>query len=60
VLVNLNKFRKKRRRAETERAAAENRIRFGLSREERRKEQRESERARREIENKRLISEDDT
>jgi hypothetical protein len=54
MIVNLNRFRKERRRAEEAAQAKENRVRFGRSKEERAKELRESERARQEIENKRL------
>jgi hypothetical protein len=54
MIVNLNRHRKQRQRAETEARAAENRIRFGRSKEQRSKELRESERARKEIEDKRL------
>ena len=54
MIVNLNQYRKKRGRAEAERRAAENRVRFGRSKEERGKDLRESERARKAIEDKRL------
>ena len=54
VIINLNEYRKKRRRAEAERRAAENRVRFGRSKEEREKLLRESARARNELEGKRL------
>ena len=54
MIVNLNRFRKERRRAEAAAQAKENRVRFGRSKEERAKELGESERARQEIENKRL------
>jgi hypothetical protein len=54
VIVNLNQYRKKRRRAEAEMRAAENRIRFGRPKQERSKELREAERAKNEIEGKRL------
>ena len=49
MIVNLNQYRKKRRRTEAEARASENRIRFGRT-----KELREHERAAKEIENKRL------
>jgi Domain of unknown function (DUF4169) len=52
--VNLNQYRKKRRRAEAERRAADNRVRFGRSKEERSRDLLESERAKKEIEGKRL------
>jgi uncharacterized protein DUF4169 len=54
MIVNLNQYRKKRRRAATEAQAKENRIRFGRSKEERAAGQRERERADKEIEDKRL------
>jgi hypothetical protein len=54
MIINLNQQRKKRRRAEAETQAKENRVRFGRSKEERTAELRERERAKREIENKRL------
>ena len=54
MIVNFNQYRKKRRRAEAETQAKENRVRFGRSKEERIAELRELERAKKEIENKRL------
>jgi hypothetical protein len=54
VIVNLNQYRKKRRRAEAERRAMDNRVRFGRSKEERNKLLRESARAGNELEGKRL------
>jgi hypothetical protein len=54
MIINLNQHRKKRRRAEAETQAKENRVRFGRTKEERAAELRERERAKREIENKRL------
>jgi len=54
MIVNLNRYRKKRRRAEAEAQAKENRVRFGLSKEERARELRERQREAKEIENKRL------
>jgi Domain of unknown function (DUF4169) len=54
MIVNLNQYRKKRRRTEAEALASENRIRFGRTKDERTKELREHERAAKEIENKRL------
>jgi Domain of unknown function (DUF4169) len=54
MIVNLNQCRKKRRRAEVEERAKENRIRFGRSKEQRNHEAREDERARKEIDGKRL------
>jgi hypothetical protein len=54
MIVNLNQYRKKHRRAEAETQAKENRVRFGRSKEERTAELRECERAKKEIESKRL------
>jgi hypothetical protein len=54
MIINLNRHRKKRERAKEEAQAAENRIRFGRSNEQRRKELLESERARKAIDDKRL------
>jgi hypothetical protein len=54
MIVNLNQYRKKRRRAEAEERAKENRILFGRGKEERSRELRERERADKEIEDKRL------
>ena len=53
-VVNLNRFRKAKERVEAERRAAENRVAFGRSKAERRKAQDESERASRDLKNKRL------
>jgi hypothetical protein len=46
MVVNLNQYRKKRRRTEAETQAKENRVRFGRSKEERTAKLRERERAR--------------
>lgn len=54
MIVNLNQYRKKRRRAEAERRAADNRVRFGRSEEQRSKNLRENERAKDELDGKRL------
>jgi hypothetical protein len=54
MIVNLNQYRKKRRRTEAATQAQENRVRFGRTKEERTAELRERERAKQEIENKRL------
>jgi uncharacterized protein DUF4169 len=54
MIVNLNQYRKKRKRAEAETRATENRVRFGRSKEERSKDLLERERATKEIEDKRL------
>ena len=53
VIVNLNQYRKKRRRAEAQRRAVDNRVRFGRSKQERGKDQRDSERAKNELDGKR-------
>jgi hypothetical protein len=53
-IVNLNQFRKKRHRSEAERRAAENRKTFGLGKEERQRARRENERAKKDLEDKRL------
>ena len=54
MIINLNQYRKKRRRTEAETQAKENRVRFGRSKEERTADLLERERAKREMENKRL------
>jgi hypothetical protein len=54
MIINLNQYRKKRRRSEADIQAKENRVRFGRSKEERTAELRERERAKKEIESKRL------
>jgi hypothetical protein len=54
VIVNLNQYRKKRRRAEADRRAAGDRVRFGRSKEERSRNLRESERSQKEMDGKRL------
>ena len=54
MIINLNQYRKKRRRTEAETQAKENRVRFGRSKEARTAELRERERAKKEIENNRL------
>ena len=53
-IVNLNQYRKRRRRSEGERRAAENRVRFGRTKAERRKDLGDSERAVKDLEGKRL------
>jgi hypothetical protein len=53
-IVNLNQYRKRRQRSETERRAAENRVSFGRTKAERSKDLSESERATKELEGKRL------
>jgi hypothetical protein len=52
--VNLNQYRKQRRRAEAQRRAMENRVSFGRNKAERSKDRCESARAEKEIEGKRL------
>ena len=52
--VNLNQYRKQRRRAEAQRRAMENRVSFGRNKAERSKDRRNSARAEKEIEGKRL------
>jgi hypothetical protein len=54
MIVNLNRFRKKREHAEAERRAAENRVRFGRGKAQRIKEAHEIERAKKAIDDKRL------
>src|SRR5690348_5552270 len=54
MIVNLNRYRKKRQRDEAEASAAANRARFGRSKEEREKEERERERAEKALDEKRL------
>src|SRR5271166_2541336 len=54
MIVNLNQFRKKRERAEAERRAAQNRVRFGRDKAERSREAREIDRGKKAIDDKRL------
>ena len=54
MIVNLNRYRKQRRRSDADARAAENRIRYGRSKEQRTREQSELERATKVIEDKRL------
>ena len=53
-IVNLNQYRKRRRRSEAERRAAENRVGFGRTKAERSKDLSDSERVTKELEGKRL------
>ena len=53
-VVNLNRFRKAKRRAEDERLAAENRATFGRTKAERQKADIERERRDRELDSKRI------
>ena len=54
TVVNLNRFRKAKKRAEDQRRATENRARFGRSKADRQVSETEEERRRRELEGKRL------
>ncbi len=53
-IINLNQFRKKRDRRAAERRAVENRNRFGLTKDERTRAQRESEKVKKDLDDKRL------
>jgi hypothetical protein len=53
-IVNLNQYRKRRRRSDAERRAAENRVSFGRTKAEHSKDLSDSERAIKELEGKRL------
>jgi hypothetical protein len=53
-VINLNKYRKAKKRAEAGRRAAEKRVAFGRTKAERSNAQDERERADRDLENKRL------
>lgn len=54
TVVNLNRFRKAKKRAEDERRAAENRTAFGRNKEERHQADSERERLARDLDGKRL------
>jgi hypothetical protein len=54
MIVNLNKYKKQRERAEDERRAAENRIRFGRSKAARAKDLLGREQSEKSLEDKRL------
>ena len=54
MIVNLNRYRKLRERAEDRRGTAVNRVRFGRTKQDRANEQRQTERAKKAIEDKRL------
>ena len=54
TVVNLNRFRKAKKRIENERRAPENRAAFGRGKSERRLVESEKDRRRRELEGKRL------
>lgn len=53
-VVNLNQFKKRKERTEAAKRAAENRTRFGTPKSERTKTRLETEKARKELEDKRL------
>lgn len=53
-VINLNRFRKAKKRADAERRAAENRAAFGRSKDERQTLARERERTDRDLDGKRL------
>jgi hypothetical protein len=53
-LVNLNRYRKDRRRQETRQQAAANRVKFGRPKAETRQGEAEAERRRRELDDKKL------
>lgn len=53
-IVNLRQFRKQRRRREAEEAAADNRVRHGTTKAAREKLRRESEKAAKDLDGKRL------
>lgn len=53
-IVNLNRFRKAKKRAEAQQRAAENRALFGRSKKDRRAAESERQRATRDIDGKRL------
>ncbi|MGO8920120.1 MAG: DUF4169 family protein [Stellaceae bacterium] len=53
-IVNLNQYRKRRHRRDEDKAAAANRVRHGRSKAEREKLRRESDKAAKDLENKRL------
>jgi len=53
-IVNLNKYRKQRRRAEQTKQAAENRVRFGRNKSERIRTRSERDRLSRDLDDKRI------
>ena len=57
--INLNRFRKAKRRATEKKQAAENRVAFGRTKAEREAERLKADKAARELEHKRLEREDD-
>ncbi|HEV2162984.1 MAG TPA: DUF4169 family protein [Stellaceae bacterium] len=56
--VNLNRFRKAKRRADAQKQAAENRVAFGRTKAERDSERLKKEKATRELDQKRIDRED--
>ena len=58
-VVNLNQFRKNRRRAEKKRAAEANRVRFGRTKEERERSDAASEARNKALDGKKIAREDD-
>ena len=54
MILNLDRYRKKCRRAESAAQAGENRMRFGQSKGKREAEERDQDRAAKELDNKRL------
>jgi hypothetical protein len=54
TIVNLNKFRKQHERADNQRRAAENRVRFGRGKAARANDQRDRERAEKTLDDKHL------
>lgn len=58
-IVNLNRYRKQRTQAKRDQAASENRARFGRTKAERKRDENNSERIRRLIDNARLQRDDD-
>ncbi len=53
-IVNLNRARKARQRAQAERQAAENRVRFGRTKADKRREAQEKQRADQDLEGKKV------
>jgi Domain of unknown function (DUF4169) len=53
-IVNLNQFKKRKERGESVKRAAENRVRFGMTKTERGKAQREAEKSRKDLDDKQL------
>jgi hypothetical protein len=53
-LINLNRFRKARRRTEETKESGENRVRFGRSKEQQRRDQQERDRKAKELDGKKI------